>query len=526
MDESKSAFLPEAQISSPSPEMRSACAAITCPSTSLQKGAAVNSETTGFNPSTRGRRWCIFTSAGDYNNVLSWVAGLEDREWDLIVAFYGKDETAIHRLRPVCRALFRMQGSKFQNLKKLVNRQPGIFAQYEFIWVADDDLIVTPADVARLFQCASDYDFWISQPAFSGQGRISHPVTAWGGIDSSVRIVNFIEVTCPLFRKDKLDEFLTVYDGELVGWGIDWWFCNHFEANRKRKLAVIDEVVVINPHDYQRRGRSREIGKLEADEIRYGRWVDVCRNLHLAEYEPRTIVKIQRSEGAPVEVSYTTSQDVLADIRRDLPHRERRVIFDVGANTGQSTLQIAKQFPEAEIHCFEPVPEIFQKLSDAVKSWPNVQPHCLALSRESGERPMDLQDESAMNRFSKGRPSARSTIVPITTLSEFCREHGIDHIDFLKIDTTGHDLEVIRGAEGFLDQIDFLQCVTSANSYNRFHAFFGEVWQDMFRNNFYLYRVCEQTKEWANGGYPLLRRFDSVFIHTGVVGPLKNVLDQ
>jgi hypothetical protein len=69
-------------------------------------------------------RWCIFTSAGDYSNVFSWVAGLEDREWDLIVAFYGTDEAMFDRFRHISRAAFRMQGSKFQNLKRIFARQP------------------------------------------------------------------------------------------------------------------------------------------------------------------------------------------------------------------------------------------------------------------------------------------------------------------------------------------------------------------------------------------------------------------
>lgn len=33
---------------------------------------------------------------------------------------------------------------------------------------------------------------------------------------------------------------------------------------------------------------------------------------------------------------------------------------------------------------------------------------------------------------------------------EFCQENGIDHIDFLKIDTEGHDLNVLRGFGGML----------------------------------------------------------------------------
>ena len=192
------------------------------------------------------------------------------------------------KLSCVSRASVRIQGSKFQNIKQIAGRQPDLFARYDFVWIADDDLILQPLDIARLFQIASDYDFWISQPAFSQEGRISFPVTAWHGSNSSIRIVNFVEVTCPLFKRDKLDEFLAVYDGELIGWGIDWWYCNYFQANRNRKFAVIDEVMVTNPHDHQRPGGQREIVKLQSDRVRRAHWLETARKLHLAEYEVRT----------------------------------------------------------------------------------------------------------------------------------------------------------------------------------------------------------------------------------------------
>lgn len=35
--------------------------------------------------------------------------------------------------------------------------------------------------------------------------------------------------------------------------------------------------------------------------------------------------------------------------------------------------------------------------------------------------------------------------VPCTTIDIFCKEHGINQIDFLKIDVEGHELGVVRG---------------------------------------------------------------------------------
>jgi hypothetical protein len=256
---------------------------------------------------------CVFTSAGDNHNVHSWVSGLKNPKWDLVTAFYGDSDEKYDEIRKISKMSFRVKGSKFQNLKKIYDRQPALLQQYSFIWISDDDLILDPADIDRLFSYAENYDFWICQPAFSGKGRISHPVTAWAGEQSSVRIVNFVEVTCPLFRKDKLDEFMRVYDGDLIGWGIDWWFCNYFDANRMRKHAVIDEVVVLNPHEFQRNSGEREILKLQSDAMREARWMDLANNLGLSQYHPTTLAWISEEQPRSPYADLSLASDVVSN---------------------------------------------------------------------------------------------------------------------------------------------------------------------------------------------------------------------
>jgi len=242
-----------------------------------------------------GRRWCIFTSAGDYSNLDGWVEGMETRPWDLITAFYGDDESVGAHIRGISQVYFRSKGSKFQNLKKLYTRWPDLFDQYDFVLVADDDLLLDPSGFETVFALAARYDFWVCQPAFSGEGRISHAITAWAGEASSVRLVNFVEVTCPLFRTDKLKAFLDVYDGSIAGWGIDWWFCIVLDAQSSRKFAILDEVRVTNPHAHQRRNSSREILRLGSDVIRQRAWQLTKYRYGLSEYEHQTFAGSEQS---------------------------------------------------------------------------------------------------------------------------------------------------------------------------------------------------------------------------------------
>ena len=134
------------------------------------------------------------------------------------------------------------------------------------------------------------------QPAFDQSGRVSHKITAWRGSNYSYRIVNFVEMTCPVFRSDKLFAFLKEYDGELVGWGIDWWYSSFLSGPHSKKFAVIDDVVVLNPHDHQRRGGAREITKLQPNHIREAMWKRKSQEKNIAEYAHRNISEIKNSD--------------------------------------------------------------------------------------------------------------------------------------------------------------------------------------------------------------------------------------
>ncbi|MFI4963693.1 MAG: hypothetical protein ACHP6H_07560, partial [Legionellales bacterium] len=54
-------------------------------------------------------------------------------------------------------------------------------------------------------------------------------------------------------------------------------------------------------------------------------------------------------------------------------------IIEAGAFDGRDTLLIAQQFPQATIHAFEPVPEIFELLTKNTAHVPNIHRHPYAL---------------------------------------------------------------------------------------------------------------------------------------------------
>ncbi len=135
------------------------------------------------------------------------------------------------------------------------------------------------------------------------------------------------------------------------------------------------------------------------------------------------------------------------------------VAFDVGASQGMWSAAVLERNPAAAIYAFEPMPTAFDRLSAHLGDRVNLNPfalgdtagHAEMFAPPGGDR---LLGELAslhvrdLSRFDL----AVETIgrVEVQTLDDFCAEHEIARIDLLKIDTEGHELSVLTGAERML----------------------------------------------------------------------------
>jgi FkbM family methyltransferase len=149
--------------------------------------------------------------------------------------------------------------------------------------------------------------------------------------------------------------------------------------------------------------------------------------------------------------------DLKIDLQR-LGQDAPRVIFDVGANIGQSATRFARLFPQAKIHSFEPVRETFSILQQSMAQQHNVSVHNLAFSDRCGHADINLSRLSLLASLESdfdmnaGRYSGERESVVLETLSTWCSEHKCSHIDLLKVDTEGHDLRVLQGGADMLER--------------------------------------------------------------------------
>jgi hypothetical protein len=215
----------------------------------------------------------VFSSVGDHHALTHWTQG--KKNFDLWVAHYGDHKLSDDLGIDFC---IDLKGAKFPNFKSFCDRYGDRLKQYDSIALLDDDLIISASEISALFAIRETYDLWLLQPAFAASGKISHTITR-AREDMLLRTTNFVEVTCPFFRTDKLLSFMEIYDPMLVGFGIDWWYLDHLQAP-KNKIAIVDAISCINPLDSQK-PEGREIDRLQSLTQRKAYWSHIKANYGL-----------------------------------------------------------------------------------------------------------------------------------------------------------------------------------------------------------------------------------------------------
>ena len=209
--------------------------------------------------------------------------------------------------------------------------------------------------------------------------------------------------------------------------------------------------------------------------------------------------------------------DVYADIVDAFPDFKFSVIFDVGANVGQSAKQFIETFGDVQIFCFEPSNTNFEELQHAFSMKKNVSCFNLAMGSAEGTADLDVSGISTMHRLRNSVENsddhAEIQSARLTTLDQFCDENDIQNIDYLKIDTEGHELEVILGANEFLSQgrAAFVELELGLNPENSYHVSLEDAKARLERLNYRLFGFYEQCAEWPTK-QKNLRRANCLFV--------------
>ncbi len=167
------------------------------------------------------------------------------------------------------------------------------------------------------------------------------------------------------------------------------------------------------------------------------------------------------------------------------------IFFDVGAHLGQTIKRFRNISSKVLTYSFEPIKDHYELLVKNFGSDKKIKIFNLALSDKSVQRLIfkhpygsssffDLdKDMSSVKRRFIGEKVSREENVKTQTLDDFCEKNKISKIDFLKIDTQGHEYEVLLGAQNLLKknnvkiiEFEYIIGTTYLNRNQNFHLIF------------------------------------------------------
>jgi FkbM family methyltransferase len=167
-----------------------------------------------------------------------------------------------------------------------------------------------------------------------------------------------------------------------------------------------------------------------------------------------------RFECADTWVSRWVSSEILEG--KTYPHLpfvdDVRVVWDVGANVGATTVFLAHHYPDAEVHAFEPATEPRAILERNAGRSPNIRVHAFGLSDRDQTVPLyhGEGDSGFASVHQRRGTTDESEPVQLRAAGPWARAHGIDRIDVLKLDVEGCELDVLTSLEPLVPSVKVL----------------------------------------------------------------------
>lgn len=141
------------------------------------------------------------------------------------------------------------------------------------------------------------------------------------------------------------------------------------------------------------------------------------------------------------------------------------VVFDIGANFGVMSLKFSQLAENGKIYSFEPTHYAIERLKRNLELNPllakNIEIVNSFVSENNSQNPeikafssWKVDGNATGNEHPVHFGTSKSTEgTPSVSLDDFCETCQINRLDFIKIDTDGHEFEVFKGAKNALKKL-------------------------------------------------------------------------
>ncbi|MCA9669798.1 MAG: FkbM family methyltransferase [Myxococcales bacterium] len=183
---------------------------------------------------------------------------------------------------------------------------------------------------------------------------------------------------------------------------------------------------------------------------------------------------------------------------------EVNTVLDIGANRGQFARIILTVFPEAQLYCFEPLPQVFEQLQQWAGEQARVQAMNVALGDECGSVDMFMHSnftpsssllattralEETYPQVKEHRPQP----VELRRLDDIASELALVPPILAKLDVQGYEDRVIRGGLETLERCAACIVETSIEGFYENQASFHDIYLLLSEAGFQYAGNLEQT---------------------------------
>jgi hypothetical protein len=165
------------------------------------------------------------------------------------------------------------RGTKCTAISTLLSRRPDLLLRYDRVLFLDDDIAMTTAEIAHLFEAAEAGKMHLCQPSLSADSHVAWRNLKQPNVGPGPVMVSALEIMAPCLSREALQAGAWVFGTSVSGYGTDLLLSSYLSRTHSMDCFVIGQVVAHH---------ERQIDKTNGSFYRYLRTQSIDPLLELA----------------------------------------------------------------------------------------------------------------------------------------------------------------------------------------------------------------------------------------------------